>query len=202
MTVLSSAAVATAGGADVGVIHGLSPAWRQAVAIGPAFTVSGRSGDNLALHRALREAAAGSVIVATLDGTVAAGHWGELMAVSAGAQGIVGLVIGGTVRDIVQLEERRFPVFHRGLGPRPATKDVEGTLGEEIVLDGVTVSPGDLVVADADGVAVVPRALLPTIEAEVATLHRREEAALRLVAGGTPILEALGVEPAPGRSAP
>jgi 4-hydroxy-4-methyl-2-oxoglutarate aldolase len=190
---LSSADVATAGGDRIGVILGLPPAWPGASLAAPAFTVAGISGDNLVLHRALAEAPPGSALVAALDGDTPAGHWGELMCVAASAAGIAGLVVTGTVRDIVRIEARRFPVFHDGVGPRPAAKSHRGELGGPVEIGGVTVSTGDLIVADTDGIAVVPRTLVDGVLADVAALQRREVELAQLLEGGTTTLDALGL---------
>lgn len=185
--------VATAGGDRVRVILGLPPAWHGAAAVGPAFTASGVAGDNLVLHHALAEAPAGSVIVAALTGDTPAGHWGELMCVAAGAAGIAGVVVSGTVRDLARIEARRFPVFHRGVGPRPAAKKHAGALACPVTVAGATVSPGDLVVADADGIAVVPHASVDDVLADVAANQRREAEVAALLERGVTTLEALGL---------
>ena len=101
---LSSADVATAGGDRIGIILGLPPAWPRASLVAPAFTASGVAGDNFVLHRALAEAPRGCALVASLSGDTPAGHWGELMCIAAVAAGIRGVVVSGTVRDVVRIE--------------------------------------------------------------------------------------------------
>ncbi len=190
---LTSAGVATAGVDRVGVVLGLTPAWRGATLAGPAFTAAGVAGDNLVLHRALAEAPPGSVIVAALRGDIPAGHWGELMCIAAAAAGIAGVVVSGAVRDLARIEARRFPVFHNGVGPRPAAKSHPGELGAPVAIGGVTIAPGDLIVGDADGIAVVPRALVDEVLADVAELERREAEVVRAIESGTSTLDALGL---------
>jgi 4-hydroxy-4-methyl-2-oxoglutarate aldolase len=194
LTTLSAADVATAGGDRVGVILGLPPAWPGASLAAPAFTASGIAGDNLVLHRALAAAPPESALVAALEGEVAAGHWGELMCVAASAAGIRGLVVSGSVRDLGRIEARRFPVFHAGVGPRPATKSHPGELGGPIRISDTAISTGDLVVADADGVVVVPRTLIDAVLEDVALLQRRETELEQLLEAGTSTLEALGLD--------
>jgi len=191
---LSSADVATAGGDRVGVILGLAPAWPHASLVAPAFTASGVAGDNLVLHRALAEAPLGSAVVASLSGEAPAGHWGELMCIAAAAAGIRGAVISGAVRDVVRIEKLRFPVFHAGVAPRPAAKSHRGELGNPVQIDGVTIRTGDLIIADADGIAVVPRALIDVVLADVIRLERREAELVQVLEGGVTTLEALGLE--------
>ncbi|MFZ2058825.1 MAG: RraA family protein [Acidimicrobiales bacterium] len=141
---------------DIAVSTAIRTAWVGAAVAGPAFTVQGASGDNLALHRAVGAAAAGHVVVADVGGG-AFGHWGEVLAVAAQARGIAGLVVDGGVRDIDQMCRLGFPVFSRSNSVRGTTKLFAGELGVDIVLGGVPVSTGDLVVGDTDGLVIVPR---------------------------------------------
>jgi 4-hydroxy-4-methyl-2-oxoglutarate aldolase len=191
---LSSADVATAGGERIGVILGLPPAWPHASVVAPAFTLSSAAGDNLALHHAIVEAPFGSVLVVRLTGATAAGHWGELMSIAAAAAGIRGLVVTGTVRDIVKIEALGFPVFHSGVSPRPATKSDRGELGIPVEIGGVRVRTGDLIVADTDGIAVIPRARIDAVIADVIRLERREAEIVQLLQDGASTLEVLGLE--------
>ena len=110
------------------------------------------------LHKAIAEASAGDVLVVEVSGHYDAGYWGEIMTVAAQSRGVVGLVIDGCVRDSVQVAERGFPICSRGLCIQGTGKDTEppGALNEPIVIGEVTVSPGDLIVGDADGVVAIP----------------------------------------------
>lgn len=185
---LSSAVIATVGGEHVALIEGLESAWFGARLAGRAFTARGRAGDNLALHHALAEAAAEDVVVAQLTGKGIGGHWGGLMTVSAQARGIAGVIVGGTVRDRAEFAERRFPVFHRGTCPRPVTKKLPGTLRVPIRLGGVVIHPEDLIVADDDGIVVVPKRWIERVTADAEALVKREEAiATRLARGETTV---------------
>ncbi len=131
--------------------------WPGASVAGPAFPLECSPGDNLAIHIAMEQAPRGSVLVVSAAGFVA-GYWGEVLTVAAEAAGIVGLVIDGGVRDIAALRERRFPVFTRGVSMRGTIKASAPSVGKSLSLAGTPVSPGDLVVADDDGVLVVPAA--------------------------------------------
>jgi 4-hydroxy-4-methyl-2-oxoglutarate aldolase len=113
-------------------------------------------------------------------------------AAAAGISG--GAVVSGTVRDVVRIETLRFPVFHAGVGPRPATKSHGGQLGSAVRIGGVTIDTVDLIVADADGIAVVPRALVDAVIADVDRLERREAELAQLLEGRATTLEALGSE--------
>ncbi len=146
-------------GEDWWVDPAIRPAWRGARLVGSAFPVLASVGDNLALQRAVREAPAGSVLVVEAAGG-AFGYWGGILTEIALLRGIAGLVIHGTVRDIDEIEELGFPIFSSGIAMRHAQKLDGGTIGEPIELAGRTVEVGDVVVADADGVVIVPGARL------------------------------------------
>lgn len=133
---------------------GLRPVWPGARIAAPAYTVSGRAGDNLALHRALLRAPAGSVLVADVQGG-SYGHWGEILAVAAQQRDITGLVIDGGVRDTRELAELRFPVFARTVTVLGTGKTCAGSLATTVRVGGVSVTPDDVVIADADAVIAI-----------------------------------------------
>lgn len=181
---VTSAMIATAGGARVRTVSGLEAAWAGARAIGIAYTVRGAPGDNLALHRAMVEARPGEVIVAQVGDHRDAGHWGELMSLAAQCAGIRGLVMDGAIRDRAAITTLAFAVFHRGTDPRPTTKLVPGDLGVPILLRGILIEPGDLVCADLDGVAIIPRVVIQEVLDAAAKLALAEKlVAIRLAAG-------------------
>ena len=133
----------------------LRPVWPGAAVVGAALPVRTAPGDNLPLHLAVEAARAGEVIVA--DGAGAAhGYWGEVLTVAAQQRGVLGLVIDGGVRDTAQLERLRFPVFSRWVALEGTVKEAPGTVGEPITLGAARIARGDLVVADRDGVVVLP----------------------------------------------
>lgn len=124
---------------------------------GTAFPFSLKPGDNLALHEALYEAPAGSVLVIDAFDFVEAGPFGEILAVAAQVRGIVGLVTSGSVRDRDAIAALGFPVFAKGLSVKGTDKHAPARLGA-VVIDGVVVNPGDWVLGDSDGVVVIPAA--------------------------------------------
>ena len=155
---------------------------------GPAATVLCPDGDNLWLHRAIYEAAPGSVLVAEVGSGEDYGYWGEIMATAALARGIAGLVISGCVRDAVQMQQLGFPVFSTGTCIRGTGKDPHraGAIGARLRLGDVLVSPGDLVVGDADGVVVVPRAAAGSaVTAGRAREDKEADVMAQLRAGGS-----------------
>lgn len=134
--------------------------WKGAQLAGPAFTVWTRPGDNLAVHAALEAAQPGDVIVVAGGGDESRALIGELIGGRARAAGIAGFVIDGAVRDADGLAEYQVPVFARAVSPAGPYKDGPGRLGCPIAMGGVAVVPGDMIVADADGVVVIPQARL------------------------------------------
>lgn len=135
---------------------GIRPLWGPAPRIaGPAFTVRCPPGDNLMLHAAIYRAAPGSVIVMEAGDTDYAVAGGNVCAV-AQRRGIAGFVIDGVIRDLGEIRAMGFPVLARGIVPCPGGKSAVLPLGEPVRCGGVEVRSGDIVVADEEGVAVVP----------------------------------------------
>ena len=161
-------------GALNGRIAPLAPGMRFA---GPAITVEVRPGDNLMIHAAMAVAQPGDVIVVDGKGDVSSALMGEIMSQQCVALGVVAVVIDGAVRDSEAIRELGFPMFAAGLNPNGPTKSVSGRLNHPIAIGGVSVSPGDLVVGDADGVTVIERskaaALLPLAADKVAAETKR-----------------------------
>jgi RraA family protein len=130
---------------------------RLAVA-GPAFTVKARAGDNLMLHRAIDLAQPGDVIVVDAGGELSIAITGELMMGWAAKRGIAAVVVDGAIRDAAQLGELNLGVWARGVTPSGPYKDGPGEIGTPIACGGQVVMPGDLIMADEDGVVVLPLA--------------------------------------------
>lgn len=162
---------------------------------GWALPVRCAPGDNLALHEALAAAEAGEVIVATCGTGLAHGYWGEVMAVAAQARGVRGLVIDGSVRDTRRLAEIGFPAFSRGVCVRGTGKDTERprSVGSPIVVGDCTVVRGDLVVGDADGVLVLPRADVADVVAAGLRREDREREQFARLRAGELTLDLLGL---------
>lgn len=159
---LGSATLYEASGRDLYLDPAIRPAWDGAEVVGRALPVQTALGDNLALHHALEAAEPGAVIVADAGGG-AYGYWGEVMTVAAQARGIRGLVIDGGVRDTRHLAARGFPVFSAHIAIRGTVKRWPGVVGAPVTVRGRVVCAGDLVVADRDGVAILPAAAVDDI---------------------------------------
>jgi len=135
---------------------GIRPLWPSVLRVaGPAFTVRCEPGDNLMLHAAIYRAAPGSVVVVESGDVDYALAGGNVCAV-AQRHGIAAFVVDGVIRDLGEVREMGFPVFARGVIPVPGTKAAVGSLGGEIRCGGATVRAGDMVVADEEGIVVVP----------------------------------------------
>jgi regulator of RNase E activity RraA len=137
---------------------GINPIWPSPRIIGPAITVWCHSGDNLMLHKALSVAISGDIIVVNTQGNIGNSGFGELLAGSAVKIGIRGVIVDGTVRDADALERMRLPVYARGLCSNGCNKDGAGEVGAVVACGGVAVRSGDIIVADRDGVTVIPLA--------------------------------------------
>lgn len=156
-------------GALHGRIRALDPSMRVA---GPALTVEVRPGDNLMIHAAMALAQPGDVIVVDGKGDRTCALMGAIMMNQCKALGIAGVILDASVRDSEEIRAMRFPVFAAGTNPNGPTKFVPGRINHPISAGGVPIAPGDLVVADADGIVVLEReqaaAILPRAASKLA----------------------------------
>jgi 4-hydroxy-4-methyl-2-oxoglutarate aldolase len=166
--------------------------WTGAAVAGPAYPVRCSPGDNLAIHLAVERAPSGSILVVTTDDFMA-GYWGEVLTVAAEAAGIAGLVIDGGVRDVAAMARRGFPVFARGVSVRGTIKASAPSVGGAIRMTGVDVMAGHLVVADDDGVVVLPAADVPRVLAAGETRAAKEADFMRRLAEGATTVDLLGL---------
>ena len=150
--------VAQVGRDRVRVLTGLTTHAGGPYLCGPALTCACAPEDNLAMHAALYQAQPGTVLVCDGTGTTRCALFGELMATDAANQRLAGLVLPGPVRDIADIDELGFPVWCTGTAPGQAAKAAVVSVGLPVVAGGVLVASGDQVIADRDGVAVVPAA--------------------------------------------
>ena len=151
----SSAQVADCMSRLGGMDSGIRPVWPAPRVIGAALTAWCHSGDNLMLHKALSLAQPGDIVVMNTQGNVNNAGFGELLATSAVKLGIRAVIVDGVVRDADALQSLGLPVYARGLCPNGCNKDGAGEAGAIIACGGVAVRPGDIILADRDGVTVV-----------------------------------------------
>ncbi len=163
---------------------GIKPIWDSPRIVGPALTVWCHAGDNLMLHKALSLATAGDIVVMNTQSNVTNSGFGELLGTSAMKMGVSGVIVDGTVRDSDALEAMRLPVYARGLCPNGCNKDGAGEVGATIACGGVAVRPGDIIVADRDGVAVVPLDDAAEVAQLVTAQIEREEKRLAEIGKG------------------
>jgi 4-hydroxy-4-methyl-2-oxoglutarate aldolase len=141
----------------------VAPLARSMRLAGPAFTVDVRPGDNLMIHAAIALARPGDILIVDGKGDRSCALMGAIMMTACKTRGLGGVVLDGSHRDTEEILALDFPVYSIGANPNGPSKAIPGRINAPISCGGVTVAPGDLVVADGDGVVVIERALAASL---------------------------------------
>jgi 4-hydroxy-4-methyl-2-oxoglutarate aldolase len=173
----------------------LRPLWPGARAAGTAVTVLCPPGDNLMVHVAVEQVGRGDVLVIATDPPCDDGLVGELLATALQARGVRGLVVDAGVRDVAALRAMRLPVWSRSVSAQGTAKAAAGSVNTPVSIAGTLVRPGDVIVADDDGVVCVPRDAAAAAAAAGRARAERERDARAAYAAGELSLDRNGLRP-------
>lgn len=190
---LGSATVYEAQGAFGALDSGIKPLDPRSRLAAPAFTVDMRPADNLMLHYALLKVRPGDVLVVDAKGFVEAGPWGDVLTAMAQKIGVAGLVINGAVRDADAIVDAGFPVWCRGLSIKGTAKNQPGRINVPVTIGDVVIHAGDIVIADRDGIAIVPAERIEDVVTAALDREEKESRMRDAIAQGATTAELLNL---------
>jgi len=168
-----------------GLLHpNVRPIFRPIQVAGNALTCEVAPGDNWSIHLAVEQAMPGDVLIVSPTSSCDDGYFGELLATSLRAHGVLGLVIDAGIRDVAELTAMGFPVWSRSINAQGTVKETLGNVQCPIICAGAYVRPGDVVVADDDGIVIVARDEVDTVLSACEQRERSESEKRRRLAAG------------------
>ena len=180
--------------ADVHATHSsITPIFHGATIVGPAKTAKISPGQNAAIHHAVHTAKPGDILVVESGGDRSFGAFGDILATCCRNQGIAGVVIDSTIRDVAEIRAMRFPVYCLGTNPTSTRKSDPGMIDIEIVCGGTRVRPGDVIAGDDDGVVVIPREVAQHVAEQAKEVVNNEKTIMARLARGCTTYEIFGL---------
>lgn len=169
----------------------IKPIWDIPRTVGRAITVEAPPNDNYSIHVGLDRCNKGDLLVIDADSYTKSAVWGEITSIASLEKGVEGTVIDGAVRDVAEIKSIEYPVCAREINPTTTHKRLSGKINEPILCGEVRVTPGDVVVCDSDGVAIIPQTIAERILEKAIEKINQEEKIINRIKQGESTLDIL-----------